>query len=247
MRPKGGRNGPRGKGEYREAKGFRLYLVGPKRRIIQVASWHQVGDAKACTDALKLTAERIPTDKVRIGLLGDGAEWLWRAMTEVFPTGREILDYYHCSEHVHAVAPLLYDDPVEAMQWAEATMSRLYFGEVGHVVGGLKRMKQRNTAVDKEVRKLIRYLHKQKKRINYSHNRRGGYPIGSGGIESANKFICHVRLKRNGAWWLKENSNRMLALRCAFVNGTLDAIFNRYVAKEQELRQNRTLRSGSKT
>ena len=23
----------------------------------------------------------------------------------------------------------------------------------------------------------------------------GGYPIGSGGIESANKFICHVRFK----------------------------------------------------
>ena len=43
----------------------------------------------------------------------------------------------------------------------------------------------------------------------------GGYPIGSGGIESANKFICHVRLKRSGAWWLKPNCNSMLKLRCS--------------------------------
>ncbi|MBM9538832.1 hypothetical protein [Desulfobulbus alkaliphilus] len=73
-------------------------------------------------------------------------------------------------------------------------------------------------------------------RINYAHNRRGEYVIGSGGIESANKFICHVRLKRSGAWWLKENGNGMLALRCAIVNGTLDEAFRRYVARDQQKR-----------
>jgi hypothetical protein len=49
----------------------------------------------------------------------------------------------------------------------------------------------------------------------YQKLRRGGYPLGSGGIESSNKFICHVRLKRSGAWWYEINSNQMLALRCA--------------------------------
>jgi hypothetical protein len=42
--------------------------------------------------------------------------------------------------------------------------------------------------------------------------------LGSGGIESSNKFICHVRLKRSGAWWYEANSNHMLALRCAKYN-----------------------------
>jgi hypothetical protein len=53
------------------------------------------------------------------------------------------------------------------------------------------------------------------------------------GIESSNKFMCHVRLKRSGAWWYAGNSNHMLALRCAKYNGTLDQGFVRY---QQRLR-----------
>jgi hypothetical protein len=47
-------------------------------------------------------------------------------------------------------------------------------------------------------------------------------------MEAANKFICHTRLKRSGAWWYKSNCNQMLALRCAKYNGTLDQVFVRY-------------------
>jgi hypothetical protein len=47
-------------------------------------------------------------------------------------------------------------------------------------------------------------------------------------MESANKCICHVRLKRSGAWWYEEKSNQMLALRCAKYNGTFDRGFTRF-------------------
>jgi len=232
-RPLPGREGKRGPGEYREAKGFRLYLLGAGK-IVQLVSWHQIQDADSCAAALKTVAARIPVDLVRIALVGDGAPWLWRAMTEAFPTGREVLDYYHCSEHVHALAAAQYaDEPAKGLQWVEATMARLYYGETGHVLGGLKRMKPRTNDVKEQIRKLVSYLQNNAHRIDYKYNRAGGYPIGSGGIESANKFICHVRLKRSGAWWLKENGNGMLALRCAIVNDTLDAAFSHYVARDQ--------------
>jgi len=58
--------------------------------------------------------------------------------------------------------------------------------------------------------------------------RRAGYHIGSGAIESANKFIGHVRLKRSGAWWYKTNANNILKLRCAKYNGTYDSVIERY-------------------
>ena len=61
--------------------------------------------------------------------------------------------------------------------------------------------------------------------------RRAGYPVGSGGSESANKFICHARLKRSSAWWYVANSNHMLALRCAKYNGTFERVFDRYKQK----------------
>jgi hypothetical protein len=72
------------------------------------------------------------------------------------------------------------------------------------------------------------YLKDHRRRTHYRTLRRGGYALGSGGMESANKFICHVRLKRSGAWWYEESSNQMLALRCAKYNGTFAQVFTRY-------------------
>lgn len=228
-----GRTGKRGPGEFREAKGFRIYLVGSGGRIVQVASWHQIMNADECAEVLKMVAGRIPQGKACIALIGDGAAWLWRAMTEAFPDGREVLDYYHCSEHIHALAEAAYAKyRLKALQWTEATMSRLYYGEVGMVIGGLKRMKPSSDEAQEQIRKLVGYLTNNAHRIDYKRNRFGGYAIGSGGIESANKFICHTRLKRSGAWWLKENGNGMLALRCAIANGTLDLIFEKYAARD---------------
>src|SRR5262249_48444157 len=62
--------------------------------------------------------------------------------------------------------------------------------------------------------------------------RRRGIPRGSGGIESANKLICHVRLKRSGAWWLEANGNAMLRIRCALYNGTVRQIFTDYMVAQ---------------
>jgi hypothetical protein len=76
--------------------------------------------------------------------------------------------------------------------------------------------------------------HEHRGRTAYQKRRRGGYPLGSGGIESSNKFICHVRLKRSGAWWYETNSNQRLARRCAKDNGTLEQVFERYQQKQPE-------------
>jgi hypothetical protein len=71
-------------------------------------------------------------------------------------------------------------------------------------------------------------------RTAYRTLRRGGSPLGSGGIASSNTVMCHVRLKRSGAWWYEINSNQMLALRCAKYNGTFDQVFARH---QQRLRK----------
>jgi hypothetical protein len=46
-------------------------------------------------------------------------------------------------------------------------------------------------------------------------------------MESSNTCLCHVRLKRSGAWWYEERSNQMLALRCAKYHGTFDQVLTR--------------------
>ena len=221
------RSEKRGAGEWKEAKGFRMYLVG-QERIEQIMSWHQIATEEEFGEALRFAATLIPVERVRVALLGDGAKWLWTHLQAAFPTGKEILDYYHCTERVHYVAHLQYPEPTQQAVWIEATMARLNFGEVASVIWGLQRMAPASPEAEEEIRKLIGYLQTNSHRINYRSFKRGQYPRGSGGIESANKFICHVRMKRSGAWWYVLNGNTMLRLRCAFYNETFDEVFARY-------------------
>lgn len=112
-------------------------------------------------------------------------------------------------------------------------MTRLSFKNgVSRVIGGLKRLKPRDSEVQEMVRKAINYFQEHQDRINYRGSKIGGYHIGSGGIESANRFICHTRLKRSGAWWLRSNCNKMLRLRCAIWNDTYDAAFQEYASSK---------------
>ncbi len=226
-RPRAKRHTKRGAGKWREVKGVRLYLAPEDGRIIQIASWHQIQDADAMRADLKKIAERIPQDQVRVALLGDGAAWVWNTLVDCFPDGKQVLDYYHCSEHIHKVAEAHYGTDSRAIQWYEATISRLAGNQVDSVIWGLQRL-QGDAAAQEEIDKLITYLGNQKERLDYDACREAGVPIGSGGIESANKFISHIRLKRSGAWWVVENGNGMLRLRCAMYNGTFDRVFQKY-------------------
>jgi hypothetical protein len=228
-RPQAGRAEPRGPGEWKEAKGVRCYLALPDHRIVQLASWHQIQNAEAMRDDLAAIAARIPQSEVRIALLGDGAAWIWNSLTAAFPTGRPILDYYHCKQHLYAVADAHYGDTPKAVHWVEATLARLGTDRVSHVVAGLRRMAPDTPKAAEEIDRLIVYLENQQGRFDYDACKAEGMPIGSGGIESANKFIGHVRLKRSGAWWVVENGNGMLRLRCALYNGTFGQVFDKYV------------------
>jgi hypothetical protein len=217
-------------GEWREAKGFRFYLIADDR-IVQVLSWHQVQTDEEAAEALRQVkaAGLIPEVEVRLCVLADGARWIWKQAQALFPSAVEILDYYHCSERLHKVAALQYGaQPERQREWCEAALARLFYGEVHGVIWGLQRMHPPDAQAAEEIRKLIAYLQRHQERLDYRFARKGGYPMGSGGIESANKFICHVRLKRSGAWWYVTNANQMLALRCAKYNGTFDRVFARY-------------------
>lgn len=220
----------RWQGQWREAKGFRFYLVDDDR-IVHLLSWHQIQNEEELFAALRQVkaAGLIPEEQVRLCVVADGAHWIWQGVQHLFPTAVEILDYYHCAEHVHALAAAQYvGRPAQALEWVEATMARLFAGEVEGVHWGLQRMRPATDPAAAEIENLLGYLQRNRERINYRSQRRAGYPLGSGGIEAAHKFICHVRLKRSGAWWYVANSNHMLALRCAIYNGTFERVFARY-------------------
>jgi Uncharacterised protein family (UPF0236) len=224
------RKGKRGKGDWKEAKGFRFYLLDGDR-IHHLISWHQIGSNQEIAEALKTIKEAglVPEEKVRLCVVADGADWIWNRTEEIFASARQVLDFYHCSEYLHAVAAAQYGKRTEqAQEWVHATLVRLSLNEENHAIAGLKRMKPSSTEAEKLIENAIIHLTKHSGRLNYASARRGGFHIGSGAIESANKMICHVRLKRTGAWWYPSCANRILKIRCAKYNGTYDRVMELY-------------------
>ena len=229
------RSGKRGKGGWKESKGFRFYFIDSKR-IVHLVSWHQVQTDKELAIALQAIkdANFFPEERVRLCVIGDGAPWIWNRIKEIYPNAKEVLDYYHCVEHLHDFAHAQYGKgSVKAREWVEATLVRLFHDQVKVVISGLKRMKPKTDDAAKEIISLKNYLEEHKNRVNYGAARRGGYHIGSGAIESANKFIGHVRLKRSGAWWYRSFANNILKLRCAKYNGTYDRIIEKHKEKKR--------------
>lgn len=228
--------GKRGKGEYKEDKGFRLYLID-NERIVHLISWHQVQDEDEFAKGLMKIRDAglIPEDKIRLSIIGDGALWIWNKPLEVFPRAKQVLDFYHCSEYIHAVANAQYGKGTkQARKWVEATFTRLFHNDIDNVLRGMRIMQPVSSEAQEKITDAVRYLSERKHQVNYGSAKRAGYHIGSGAIESANKFIGHVRLKRSGAWWYITNANNILKLRCAKYNGTYDKIIRKYIEMDRE-------------
>jgi hypothetical protein len=114
-------------------------------QIVQLVSWHQIMNEEEFGEALHFASTLIPQDKVRIACVADGAPWIWKHMSAAFPGGKEILDYFHCSEHVHKLADKQYhEDKDRQAVWIESTMARLNDGDVEAVIWGLQRMDPAN-------------------------------------------------------------------------------------------------------
>jgi hypothetical protein len=219
---------------------LRFYLVDDDR-MVPLLSWHQIQRDEEVVAALGQVkaAGLIPQEQGRLWVVADGARWIWERIHTLFPTAAEILDYSHCSQSVHALAAVRYaGHPDRAREGVEAPRARLFADEVAGVIWGVQRIRPATETAATAIAQLPDSLPTHQHRLPYGTRRKAGSPLGSGGIEAANTFTCHVRLKRSGAWWYVANSTHMLALRCAKYTGTSERVFERYrqimLAKSQQ-------------
>jgi hypothetical protein len=61
-----------------------------------------------------------------------------------------------------------------------------------------------------------------------------GYPIGSGVIEGACRYVVKDRMERTGMRWEIEGASAMLELRSLYLNGDWQAFMNYRIKCEQE-------------
>ena len=81
---------------------------------------------------------------MRLCVICDGAEWIWKHVQTLFPKARQVLDDYHCAQPSPSLgwpqSSLKSGGSVQAVEWVEATMTWLYLGKVSLVLRGLQRM-----------------------------------------------------------------------------------------------------------
>ncbi len=169
--------------------------------------WHL-----ACQCGLRQAAEVV--------VLGDGAPWIWKLAKMRFARARQILDWYHASEHVWACAHDLYGEGTAAAKRWAGRMTTVLHDQGGRTLQQrLQRSCRGRANVPESLLGLIGYVGANVERMDYPAYRAAGLSIGSGPVESACKRLVAGRLKGPGMRWSVDGANAILALRATWLNG----------------------------
>ena len=152
----------------------------------------------------------------RVIFLGDGAAWVWEIARTCFPQAVLILDYYHASQHVVALARAIYPEAGTAQNWALRWQSLIYDSELTLLQA------EARAAADpvptEAVQRELDYLERNRARMDYRHYREQGWFIGSGVVEAGCKRVIGQRLKQSGMFWRETGATAVASLRCALLS-----------------------------
>jgi len=160
----------------------------------------------------KLSKE-IPT-KERLVFINDGAKWIWNYIDDHYPNSIQILDYFHCKEHIYDFAKLFFKkDKVKTDKFVDKIIEYLFAKQVDEALNEINSLKCSNKTHLLEKEKLLNYLTTNKKRINYGKYIDQGLLIGSGAIEAAHRDVLQKRLKLSGQHWTIDGAQQIANLR----------------------------------
>lgn len=160
----------------------------------------------------------------QIIFIGDGAQWIWNMVDELFPKAEKILDYYHFSEHVHECGLILYEDDKIRETWVKGVIDDISNGLINETLSKLNIEDFKEKEKRKKVEELKTYLENNQERIKYKDYKEKGYFIGSGAIEGGNKCVIQQRLKLAGMRWSKEGAQYIATLRSANKSNKWDKV-----------------------
>ena len=152
----------------------------------------------------------------QVGIVADGAEWIWQEVGKYYPTRVQILDYYHGSDHLWEVAHLRFGaGSEEAKAWMQRQQTRLLADGIAMVIADIAAWEAQTSLQQEGKRKVLAYLRTHAARMRYATFRQQGYHIGSGVIEAGCKAVVQARLKGPGMRWTSAGAEAILHLRCA--------------------------------
>ncbi|NEP20363.1 MAG: ISKra4 family transposase [Leptolyngbya sp. SIO4C1] len=199
--------------------------VSPQRAVVKqreyVATLEPVEGFRAQLNRRYLaTVEDRPHQVV---FLGDGAAWLWGMASMLFPDAIEILDFFHVSEYLWAVARAAFPaqaDEQNAKDWVESQQHALRHSQWPQVLQAAQRLPPKTHELTQAVERLVSYLSNNQSRLDYQRYLQMGLMIGSGVVESSNRRIVTLRLKQSGMFWSKAGAEAVMTLRACYLSSS---------------------------
>jgi uncharacterized protein YcgL (UPF0745 family) len=174
--------------------------------------------------------------KTKVHCVGDGAGWIVEQVERCFGTqGKYLIDFYHVSQYLAAAAESI--APNKERQWLHRQQDDL---KANHLKPVFKRLEghlepAQIASAEAPVRACHRYLSNRTENLDYRRALKEGLPIGSGEIESAHRSVIQKRLKLAGAWWKRDNAEKMIALRIGRANKEWQSYWQRYSQSEARI------------
>jgi hypothetical protein len=149
-----------------------------------------------------------------------------------------ILDLFHVLEYLWAAAFAFHTEgSAEAELWVRTQLLSLLRGRASQVAAAMRRRATvRAFAASKRaaVDKCADYLLKYRDMLRYDQYLAAGYPIGTGVIEGACRYLVKDRMERTGARWTLHGAEAVLRLRALWTNGDFEEYWTFHLDREYE-------------
>ena len=149
-----------------------------------------------------------------------------------------ILDIIHALEYLWKAAKVRFaPDDLQATPWVAEQIEGLLHGQVTAIVRSLRRWATVQGLSPKQrepIDQCTTYLSNHVPYLNYPDYLAKGYPIATGGIEGACRYLVKDRMEITGARWGLEGGEAVLKLRALVINGDFDAYWAFHETQEYQ-------------
>lgn len=185
------------------------FAVSDKRAVIKTSEYvAHIGTHTDFIDKFSPLLNRL----LCLVFIADGAPWIWKWVTDMYPNAIQILDFFHAFEKICQWAVLIFKDKQQASNWCEYAKQLLLANELNELIIQIQQIDCQGDKLEKR-NALITYLNNNAHRMTYKTFLEKGYLIGSGAIESAQRTVVQQRLKRSGQRWTLKGGQQVLNLR----------------------------------
>ena len=215
---------------YREAQCGTLYEPDPTAGRgteacagLRKEFWGTIQDrAAVIEEACRRLEGRRGSVARQVGVMGDGAHWIWDDLASRVPNRREILDFYHATQHLAKVAAARFPQDAAAREhWLADMRHELRHIGPWRVIREVERWRPKEASAQKVRREELGYLRRNRERMHYPTYVLEGFAIGTGAVEGACKNVVGARLKGAGMRWNAETARPVVHIRAAVITHPL--------------------------